>query len=337
MRSFSTKFVAAVAAGVMAFSLAACSGDTSSSSASSGENSATEQQGQWPRTIKHELGETTLDHQPKKIANTALSATGTLLAMDAPLAATAATNPSDVTDDKGFFSQWAKVADEKGVEVLYPGLEFDLESLIAQDPDLVIVSTSGADSVSDQYQQISEKFPTIAIDYSKQSWQDLAKELGYALGLEENAEKAIKEFDEYVAEQKKKIHPAEGGASIVSYNGPGEEQGIAKLTGPHSQLLSDLGFDVKEAPEGMDTSKQARKDFSFISYENLTKGIQGDTVFLFSADEKKVEEFMKDPLLANLPAVKEHRVYPLGLTSFRLDPYSARDFVDAVVSATSAS
>ena len=333
MRSLSTRFAAALAAGAMALGLASCSGGASPTSAS-GDAPAAEQQAQWPRTITHELGETTLDHQPTRIANTALSVTGTLLAMDAPVVASAATNPSDVTDGKGFFSQWAAAADAKGVEVLYPGLEFDLESLIAQDPDLVIVSTSGADSVSDQYERISERFPTIAIDYSKQSWQDLAKELGHALGLENNAEKAIREFDEYVAEQKKRITPAEGGVSIVSYNGPGEEQGVAKLTGPHAQLLTDLGFEVKDAPAGMDTSTQAREDFAFISHENLTKGIRGDTVFLFSADEKKVGEFLADPLLANLPAVTEKRVHPLGLTSFRLDPYSGRDVVDAVVRAT---
>lgn len=333
MRSLLIKLATVVSAIVLVLSLSACWGSDSPASPSGG-GSAIAQQGQWPRTIKHERGETTLDHQPKKIANTALSVTGTLLAMDAPLKATAATSPSEVTDSKGFFNQWAKVADHKGVGVLYSGLTFDMESLIAQDPDLVIVSVSGADSVSDQYKRISETFPTIAVDYSKQSWQDLAKELGHALGLEKNAEKAIKEFDDYVAKQKKKIHPADGGVSIVSYNGPGKEQGIAKTSGQHAKLLNDLGFDVKEAPNGMDTSRQVRQDFTFISHENLTKGIQGKTVFLFSANDKTVKEFTKDSLVASLPAVKDQHVYPLGLSSFRLDPYSARDVVDNVVKET---
>mgnify|MGYP001678707054 CR=1 FL=1 len=33
--------------------------------------------------------------------------------------ASAATSPSPLTDDKGFFKQWASVADERGVEVPY--------------------------------------------------------------------------------------------------------------------------------------------------------------------------------------------------------------------------
>ena len=51
--------------------------------------------------------------------STTPSVTGILLAMDAPLVASAATTPSRLTDAKGFFSQWAKVADQRGVEVLY--------------------------------------------------------------------------------------------------------------------------------------------------------------------------------------------------------------------------
>ncbi|MDO4613420.1 MAG: Fe2+-enterobactin ABC transporter substrate-binding protein [Actinomycetaceae bacterium] len=332
MRSLAMRITGLAAVCATLIGVCACS-PTSSSSPSS-ESTTAQQQGHWPRTITHELGETTLDHQPKRIVNTALSATGTLLALEAPVVATAATTPSDVTDDKGFFSQWAKTADAKGVEVLYPGLEFDLEAVIATQPDLVIVSVSGADSVSDHYQQLAEKFPTVAIDYSKHSWQELARELGDILGLEDNAARAIDDFDRYVSQKKASVSESAGTATIVSYNGPGEEQGVAKLTGPHSKLLSALGYDVKEAPSNLDTSTQARQDFAFMSYENLTKGIEGDTVFLFSADEDKVDSFLADPLMADLPAVKNRRVYPLGVTSFRLDPYSARETVDAVVAAS---
>lgn len=307
---------------------------TNQSTTDTGAQGESVDQGTWPRTVKHELGETTVESQPKRIANTAVSATGTLLAIDAPVVASAATEPSEITDSQGFFSQWSDVAKEKGVEVLYPNLEFDMESLIAQDPDLVIVSVSGADSVSNQYDQISAQFPTIAIDYSKQSWQSLAKELGAAIGLEENAEKTISEFNSYVADAKSNITAPSGGISIVSYNGPGAEQGVAKKKGSHGILLEALGFTVIEASEDLDTSSRPREDFSFVSLENLPKVLDNsDAVFLLSSDETNVSKFEKEAVLANLKSTKNKAVYPLGLTSFRIDPYSGRDIVDAVSAA----
>lgn len=286
----------------------------------------------WPRTIKHELGETTLEAKPTRIANTAISATGTLLAMDAPLIASAATSPSEITDDKGFFSQWSDLAEERGIDVLYPNLEFDLEALIAADPDVVIVSTAGADSVSDQYEQISEYFPTIAIDYSKQSWQDLARELGGFLGLEDEAEQAISDFDESVAATKEAITAPDNGVAIVSYNGPGAEQGISKSTGAHSQLFESVGITANEAPEDLDISDQKREDFAFVSLENLPRAISGDAVLLISSDDTNVQAFLENPILANLPAVKTKSVYALGLDSFRIDPYSGREILDILTS-----
>lgn len=342
MRSLSMKLFTTITVGTLAFATVACSTDDSedatstSSSAASTSGSASQDSGQWPRTITHELGETVIEAQPERIANTALSATGTLLAINAPVIASAATNPSDITDDKGFFSQWADVADEKGVEVLYPGLQFDMESLIVQDPDVVIVSISGADSVSDQYDQISAQFPTIAIDYSKQSWQELATELGAALGLEDDAQAAIDEFDDYIADAAGKITAPEGGATIVSFNGPGQTQGIAKKGGPHADLMEELGVEIHESDPSLDTSERVRDDFAFVSFENLSQAITGGSVFLLTGTEETAASFLAEPTVANLDAVKNDAVYPLGPTSFRIDPYSGRQFADAVVVALGA-
>lgn len=343
MRVSVRKFSATIAAAALTLSLTACSGgedagtaDTAATTAaadSTDADSAATDEGAWPRTITHELGETVLEQKPERIANTVLSATGTLLAMDAPLVASAATTVTDITDDRGFFIQWADEATDAGVEVLYDNLEFDLEALIAADPDVVIVSVSGNDSVADQYEQIAALFPTIAIDYSKQTWQELAGELGAALGLEEEAAAAIADFDAYVADAADQITVPAGGASLISYNGPGQSQGVAKPGGPHGELMAALDIEVPETDPAIDTSPQQRSDFAFVTYENLSQAVQGEAVFLVTGTGETVEEFTSEAVLANTPAVAEGRVYPLGPTSFRIDPYSGREVVDAVVTA----
>lgn len=298
-------------------------------SASTGSDTGSE--GAWPRTIEHELGETVIDAQPEDIVATSVTLAGTLLAIDAPLTATAATTPSSITDDKGLFAQWADVADERGVEVLYDALELDLESVIAADPDLIVISTTGADATADAYDQLSEIAPTIAINYADKSWQDVAALLGEATGLEDQAAATVTGYDEQVAEAAAAITVPDGDVNAVVYNGTENDTAFAKVGGAHADVLEALGFTVAEAPADLDTSETARADFSFLSIENAVAALTADTVFLVSGDEETAESLLSEPLFANAPAVTAEAVYPLGQTSFRVDYYSALEIVDAVV------
>ncbi len=284
----------------------------------------------WPRTVKHVSGELTLAAKPVRIVSTAPSLTGILLAMDAPLIASAATTPSSMTDDKGFFLQWAGVADERGVDVLYRNLNFDIEAVIGWEPDLLIASSSGADSVIQHYGELeAQGIPTFVINYSNQSWQDMAIQIGEIAGLEKEAAAAIERFDAHVAEVAASLTKEKGTASIVGYN-IGATYSIGRPESPQARLLSSLGFEVEGMPQANSGDVTRRSDFDFISRENLSAAITGDTVFLLRGTDADVEAFLADPVLANLPAVRNKRVYPLGPTSFRIDYYSGREMVDAV-------
>lgn len=285
----------------------------------------------WPRTIQHQAGELTLASQPLRIVSTTPSVTGILLAMEAPVIASAATTPSILTDDKGFFSSWAAIADQRGVEVLYPNLEFDIEAVIAWDPDLLIVSSTGADSVLQHYAEIeAQNIPALVVDYSDTSWQELATRLGQALGLEEEAAAAIARFDAYAKEAAASITPPAGRVSLLGYNIAGSYS-ISSPESPQARLLTDLGFDVAGLPDELAGAVTGTSNFDFISRENLSAAITGETVFLMRGTEADAEAFRADPLLANLPAVTGNRVYPLGPASFRVDYYSGRELIDTVV------
>ncbi|WP_312178343.1 Fe2+-enterobactin ABC transporter substrate-binding protein [Arthrobacter sp.] len=323
--SLPQKALTVTAAAALALTLSSCSNGAAEADPTESAGASAE----WPRTITHEAGETVIEAQPENIASTSLSVTGTLLSIDAPVTATSVSPArSGTADENGFFSQWADVAVERGVEPLYTIGEFDLEAVIAQDPDLIVVSTSGADSVLDQYDALSEIAPTIVVNYGDQTWQDLAEELGEATGLEEKASSVVEEFDASVAETADTLAvPAGTTASIVSFN-PGEVSPVGKTTGPHSQLISALGYTIAEPDAQYDTSAQKREDFAFTSYEGLSASVTGDYTFLISSTEETVEAFTSDPTLANLPSVQAGQVYSMGPESFRLDYYSASDIID---------
>ncbi len=288
------------------------------------------QSADWPRTVTHEAGALVLEKPPQRVVSTTPSVTGILLAIGAPLVSSAATSPSNLTDKKGFFSQWADIADEQGVGILYSNLRFDPEAVIGANPDLLVVSATGADSAVQHYAELeAQGIPTLVVNYSNQRWQEIATKLGEATGLEAGAADAIKRFNDYAAQVANTLKAPQAPVSIVGYN-LGGSYSIARPESPHAQLLSSLGFEVAGLPQNLMSQVTRRSDFEFISRENLSAAISGETVFLLNGTDADVAAFLADPVLANLPAVRNKQVYPLGPTSFRIDYYSGRQMIDMV-------
>ncbi len=284
----------------------------------------------WPRTVPHEAGELTLTAPPKRIVSTAPSLTGILLAINAPVVASAAAVNGPLTDDTGFFRQWADVAHDRGVEVLYPNLTFDMEALIVAEPDLVVASTTGGDSILPYLAELqAQDIPVLVLDYSSHSWEELAETLGRATGHEADAARAAQDFDAQAKAVAATLTRPPGKVSIVSYNFAGTYS-VGKPSSPQAKVVSALGFEVAGLPEDMRAQVARSSDFDFVSHENLAPAIVGETVFLLNGTEASVQAFMADPVLANLPAVKAGRVYPLGPTSFRVDYYSGLQIIDTL-------
>ena len=288
-------------------------------------SSALAQDAGWPRSFTNADGTTTeIPAQPQRILSTAVSITGTLLAVDAPVVS------SGSAGNGQFFAQWASVGDERGVANAWPAGSVDIEAAYAAEPDLIIVSTSGADSALDQLAEFQAIAPTIVLNYGNQTWQQLAAQIGEATGLEEQVAAKVAEFDQYVADATAKITVPDGTANIISFNGPGQDNPIAKVGGVHASLLESLGFTVEDPNPEWHAQASQRADFVWAPYEKLVD-LTSETTFILSRDDEGAKAFLEDPVLANVPSVKAGQVYGLGLNSFRIDYYSATEIVDGVV------
>ncbi|UGS27016.1 Fe2+-enterobactin ABC transporter substrate-binding protein [Microbacterium resistens] len=305
-----------------ALALVGCAGAAEKPAAE--EAAATTAAAEWPRVFENADGTTTeIPEQPERILSTAVSVTGTLLAIDAPVVA------SGSQVGGVWFDQWADIADERDVTNLWSVGEFDLEAVMANEPDLIVVATSGRDALTDQVADLQSIAPTIVVDYGAQTWQDLAVELGEATGLEEQAEKTISDFDALVRETAGAIIVPKGTADVISFNGPGQDNPIARVGGSHANLLEALGFTVEDPDPAWHTQAQERADFVWATYENLLQ-LTSETTFILSADDEKAQGFAQDPVLANLPSVAAGQVYGLGVNSFRMDLYSSTEIVEHI-------
>lgn len=331
------RLATALCASALALTVTACSAENEAEPSPDTPATTTEA-GAWPRTVDTADGPVTLESRPERIVSTSVTLTGSLLALDAPLIGTGAQPPSTVTDDQGLFVQWADIVEERDVDVLYQG-EPNIEAITAATPDLIVVSTSGADSAAENVDLLSQIAPTLVFDYSDKSWQELTTQLADAIGAEERAEELLAEFDEKVDNAKSAIEEKLGtdaSASILTYNTPNDSR-IFTSESAQGRLVSALGLTVAPVPAEIAGSPDgnSRSDVVSVAVENLPLALTGDTTFIINAQQPDAERLKNDPTLAAVRSVESGQVYALGYDSFRLDFYSATNVVERIVDALS--
>ena len=278
----------------------------------------------WPRQITDSRGVHTLEHKPTRIVSTSVTLTGSLLAIDAPVIASATTPNNRVADAQGFLRQWGDVAKARNVTRLYIG-EPSAEAVAAQMPDLILISATGGDSALALYDQLSAIAPTLIINYDDKSWQALLTQLGGITGQEKQATARIAEFDKQLATVKQQMKLPPQPVSALVYTAAAHSANLWTSESAQGQFLSQLGFTLATLPEGLHASQSQgkRHDIIQLGGESLATGLNGNSLFLFAGDQKDADAIYANPLLAHLPAVKNKHVYALGTETFRLDYYSA--------------
>lgn len=310
-----------------------CSAGGNVSSKDTAHQSASESG--WPRTVQTDDGELTLEAQPQRIVSTSTTLTGSLLAVGAPVVASAATVPGipELSDDKGFFSQWSEAAQAAGLEKLYENSSPNLEKVAEYSPDLIVVSKNSGDSVMDSVEQLRKLAPVLVIDYSGKSWQEVTRMVGEATGHETQAQERIEAFDSRLERLKSKITVPEGTTSAFIVFGDGS--GAAALTeqAPQVQILTALGFTMATIPDSVkgDTSMGAdRQDIINLSLENIQAGLPGNNWIAVSADAAAKEQIKNDRAFNSSEAVKNGKVFTTPGETFRLDYYSANIMLDSL-------
>lgn len=323
--------------GLVACSEAADTADTADTAESTAGSAASEESS-FPRTVSTVDGagaetEVTIDEQPQRIVSASVSLTGALLALDAPVVATGGGQGASpvFSDEEGFAVQWEDVARERGVESMYQNAP-SAEAILAQNPDLVVMSNVGGDKATDVYAQIAEVVPVIVIDYSKQSWEDVTTQLGEVTGREERAEEVITEFNDKVDAAAEKITLPPQPVNVVSLPGDGGMNFFTRESA-QGELFTELGFELAVPPEeliGTTAQGRARSDIKGVTAENIAPALTGETVFVLNLDPGTPadEQIRAMPDLQNNPAIAGDRVVALGPEAFRLDFYSATDLVE---------
>lgn len=283
----------------------------------------------WPRTIMTSQGPLTLDKPPKRIVSTSVTLSGTLLAIDAPLVASGATMPNtNVASEKGFMRQWDSIASERGVQALYQS-EPNAEAIIKAQPDIIIISSTGADSAMRLYDQLKDIAPTLVIRYDDKSWLQLADIFGDLFGLEAQAKSVIDSFQQQAEQTKQSIQLPPQPTTAMVYNPDGSGASIWTSESAQGRLLEQLGFTLATIPDAIkgDISMGLRNDIIIAKGERFPDAVTGQTVLLFAAEPAIEQLVLANPFLHTNQAIIDKQVFAVGNDTFRLDYYSATNLL----------
>ena len=291
------KILSMLLASVMVLSLAACSNqpaEENSSSQSSSEQTASLET-TYPVTITDALGrEVTIEEEPERLVSGYYITTSYLAALDL---------------DEKLVGIEAKADTRELYKLAAPELpslpnvgslkQFNLETCISTEPDLVILSAKVPDAVA-KLEELG--IPVIAVNpESEKEFKETISMIGTACNVQERANELTESYDKAIADLAAKLEGVEparvylgGNSAFLSTAGPAMFQDL---------LIRGAGAE-NVASEITDTY------WATVSYEQLLAW-SPDTIILAPQAEYTVDDVLNDPALADLDAVKNGKVYAM--------------------------
>ena len=259
---------------------------------------------QFPVTIEHKFGSTTLATRPMRIVSLGYTEQDTLLALGA--------KPVAVRyffgDKNDAIFPWAedeaKGATPEVLNMPYGGLNY--EKILALQPDLI--TAVGAGITQEEYDTLTQIAPTLAqsdayIDFGT-PWQEQVRRMAEALGETARGEKLVRGL-EAKFERVRQAHPEFAGKTVAVAYKNGGTYGFYTAQDSRARFFEDLSFVVPDELVNL----AGESFYADLSGERLDLLDQDLLVFLdvpFAEDGTK--SLAEDPLLSQLRAVQAGRV-----------------------------
>jgi iron complex transport system substrate-binding protein len=318
--------------------LAACGSSDSGSESSGAEKTTTStaskaEDGAFPVTVEHALGETTIEAEPQRIVSVGYTEQDFLLALGVV--------PVGVTDWYGDQPDatwpWAHdLLEGAHPEVLTNVDSIDYESVAALEPDLILGLNAGLDESS--YEKLSKIAPTVAQAKGGNpyfsEWQPMTEMIGAAIGQPKAASDLVADIEQQFADAAEANPEFAGKNAIFLQNAFYDGEAIAYQKGLSTDFLTDLGFDV---PSELDQYVTEEGGQAYIPMENLSVLDTADVLIWGTEKPEDRTALEEEPLFNALDAVKEKRlVFTDGTTAGAIyfsSPLSLPYVIDQLVPA----
>ncbi|RMI09196.1 iron-siderophore ABC transporter substrate-binding protein [Cellulomonas triticagri] len=300
---------ALVAAGSVALVLAACSSTTDASSDETSGGTAAEASGEFPITIEHAFGTTTIEEAPERVATVNWANHEVPLALGVVPVGMAAANFGD-DDGNGLLPWVEEKLDELGGEepVLFDETDgIDFEAVADTTPDVILAAYSGLSQ--EDYDTLSEIAPVVAFPDAPwaTSWRDMILFNAQGMGMAEEGEELVTELEGEITDAVA-AHPGlEGAATMfVTHVDTTDLSTVNFYTANDTRaaFFADLGLTTPAAVE----EASASGEFSgSVSAEQVDQFDDVELIVTYG-DQALVDTLKADPLLSQMPAIANDAV-----------------------------
>ncbi|MDN4161687.1 iron-siderophore ABC transporter substrate-binding protein [Nocardioides abyssi] len=333
-----------VSLGAAALVLSACGSSEDDAAAAADDTTSTgSSSAEFPITIEHALGTTTIEEKPERVATVAWANHEVPLALGVVPVGMAAANFGD-DDGDGLLPWVSDELEELGAEtpVLFDETDgIDFEAVADTEPDVILASYSGL--TQEDYDTLSEIAPTVAYPEAPWSteWRDMILQSSEAMGMAEEGEELVAELEGEITEAVD-AHPGLAGKKtmFLTHVDTGDLSEVSYYTtlDTRAKFFTDLGL---ATPASIEEASQEAGQFSgTLSAEQVDK-LDDVEVIVTYGDQELVDALQGDPLLSKMPAVQDDAIVllpntPLG-TAANPTPlsisYVLEDYVDMLAKA----
>ena len=322
--------------------LAGC-GSSSDDSGSAGSGDAGAGDGQYPLTIKHALGTTTIEKKPVRVATVNWANHEVPLALGVVPVGMAAANFGD-DDGDGLLPWVSDKLDELGGEkpVLFDETDgIDFEAVSDTAPDVILASYSGL--TQEDYDELSEIAPVVA--YPEQPWATDWREMielnSTAMGMADEGEQLVTDLDAEIKQTVEKVPALSGKSAMFLTHVDTTDLSEVSFYTTHdtrAKFFADLGL---ATPDSIATASKTTEKFSLTQSAEQVDALDDVDIIVTYGDDTMVKALKADPLLSKMPAVANDAIVllpdtPLG-TAANPTPlsisYVLKDYVDMMAAA----
>jgi iron complex transport system substrate-binding protein len=296
------RLTALAAAGSVALVLAACSSTPSGTSAD--ETTAASSAEEFPVSIEHAFGTTTIEEAPERVATVNWANHEVPLALGVVPVGMASADFGD-DDGNGLLPWVEEKLEELGGEepVLFDETDgIDFEAVADTAPDVILAAYSGL--TQEDYDTLSEIAPVIAYPEAAwaTSWRDMILVNAAGMGMADEGEELVAELEGEIADTVA-AHPGLEGVStmFMTHVDTADLSTVNFYTANDTRaaFFADLGL---ATPAAVEEASASGEYSGSISAEQVDMFDDVELIVTYG-DQALVDTLEADPLLSQMPAV----------------------------------
>jgi iron complex transport system substrate-binding protein len=256
----------------------------------------------FPVTIKHALGETTIEKEPSRVATLGWSDQDYVLALGVvPVGATKLTWGGNAAGSSDWYD--AKLDELGGTQATrYDDADgAPVEEIAALAPDLIIATNSGITKA--EYDKLSKIAPVVPYPGKPYltPWQDSMKLVATALGRSTLGKQVIADTEKAIGDAQTTYPQLDGATMVFADLNPADlsQVGIYYPTDPRVSFLLDLG--LVQAPSIADLSTPG--DFEGTVSAERARDLDSDVLVSWAENSSDVKTILNHDLVGQIPAL----------------------------------